>query len=57
MTKRKPKQDNYDYDVPEQYLMIGAYGGYQSSPKDDRKIRPQIGFVRQKVKAAMRKRK
>lgn len=46
--KKKPKQED-EYFEPN-YLMIGAYGGYVPKPIRDKKIKPQIGFIRQKVK-------
>lgn len=59
MSEKRGKKSNGDYyeeywDSP--YLMMGCYGGYQPKPEGDKRIKPQIGFIRQAAKR-QRKRK
>lgn len=58
MKGKRDKRLNEAYDDywESPYLMIGCYGGFQPKPEGDKKIKPQIGFIRQEVKR-QRKRK
>jgi hypothetical protein len=55
--KAIPKPVEYTDEPPDQYLMLGSYGGIQMRIPRDRKIKPQIGFIRQEIKVSARKRK
>jgi hypothetical protein len=53
--KRRTKGIEFDEEMVADPPMLGAYGGFQEIPEDDRPLKPQIGFVRQTKEARKRK--
>lgn len=44
--KWKPKLYEDEPDPPD--LSIGSFNSFTTTPRDDKKVKPQIGFIRQK---------
>lgn len=46
MKRSKSKEKGYEDEPEPTYQIIGSYGGFSPVPKDDKRVKRQIGFIR-----------